>query len=135
MDIRTPPAPQPWPETAAYWAAANEGRLLLRRCLDTGRAYHYPRPHSPFTGSANTEWFEASGRGRIYSFSVLPRAEPPYCIAYVELDEGPVLLTNLLAEDFGALRVGQPVRVRFVPSADGQRVPMFTPDDDPAGPP
>lgn len=127
MDTRIPPSPQVWPETAEYWAAANEGRLLLRRCCDTDRAYHFPRLHSPFTGSFNTEWFEASGTGTLYAFSVLPRAQPPYCIAYVELAEGPIMLTNILTDDFDSLRIGQPVRVQFVPSADGQRVPMFVP--------
>lgn len=127
MQDRIPLSPQIWPETAPYWDAANAGRLLLRRCLDTGRAYHYPRPHSPFTGSANTEWMEASGKGTVYSFSVLPRAQPPYCIAYVELAEGPIMLSNLLTDDFASLRIGQPVQVRFVASADGQLVPMFAP--------
>lgn len=127
MEERIPLSPQIWPETAPYWAAANEGQLLLSRCLDTGRAYHYPRPHSPFTGSANTEWIQASGKGTVYSFSVLPRAQPPYCIAYVELAEGPIMLSNLLTDDFASLRIGQQVQVRFVASADGQRVPMFEP--------
>lgn len=127
MEARIPPSPQAWPETAPYWEAANEGKLLLRRCLDTGRAYHYPRPHSPFTGSTNTEWIEASGNGTLYSFSVLPRAQPPYCIAYVELAEGPIMLSNVLTDDFGSLRIGQMVRVRFAPSANGQLVPMFEP--------
>ena len=58
---------------------------------------------------------------------MLPRAQPPYCIAYVELAEGPIMLTNILTDDFDSLRIGQPVRVQFVPSADGQRVPMFVP--------
>lgn len=127
MQDRIPPSPQIWPETAAYWDAANEGRLLLRRCLDTGRAYHYPRPHSPFTGSDHTEWMQASGKGTVYSLSVLPRAQPPYCIAYVELAEGPIMLSNLLADDLAGLRIGQPVQVRFVASANGQMVPMFEP--------
>lgn len=127
MQERIPLSPQIWPETTPYWEAANEGRLLLRRCLDTGRAYHYPRLHSPFTGSSNTEWIAASGKGTVYSFSVLPRAQPPYCIAYVELDEGPIMLSNLLAQDFASLRIGQAVQVRFVASANGQMVPMFAP--------
>lgn len=127
QSTRIPPSPQPWPETAAFWEAANAGRLLLPRCRVTGKAFFPPRAHSPFTGTPDVEWIEASGDGHIYSFSVLPRAEPPYCIAYVTLAEGPTVLSNLLAEDFAQLRIGQPVRVCFVASADGQQIPMFRP--------
>ena len=37
-------------ENAEYWAAAENGKLLLKRCIDTGRCFHYPREYSPFTG-------------------------------------------------------------------------------------
>lgn len=127
METRIPPSPQPWPETQDFWSAANEGRLLLKRCTTTGKAFHYPRAHSPFNGSAETEWFQASGDGVIYSYSVLPRAQPPYCIAYVKLEEGPIILTNVVTDDFDSLRIGQPVTVTFVASENGQKVPMFVP--------
>jgi uncharacterized protein len=127
MEQRIPATPQAWPETKPYWSAANEGRLLLKRCEATGKAFFYPREHSPFTGGP-TDWIEASGKGVIYTFSVLPRAQPPYCIAYVTLAEGPTVLTNILTEDFESLRIGLPVRVEFVASQNGQRVPMFVPD-------
>jgi len=127
MNERTIPSPQPWPETRQYWDAANDGILLLKRCLDTGKVFHYPRAHSPFTGSANTEWCEVSGEGTIYSYSVLNRADPPYCIAYVTLAEGPTVLTNVVTDDFDSLRIGQPVRVEFVASENGQKVPVFRP--------
>ena len=41
-------SPHITPESAPFWDAANRGQLLLRRCLDTGKAYYYPRDHSPF---------------------------------------------------------------------------------------
>lgn len=127
MEMRTPASPQPWPETEHFWAAANDRRLLLKRCLQTGKAYYYPRGHSPFTGG-DTEWIESTGKGHIYSFSVLPRAQPPYCIAYVTLSEGPTLLTNVLTDDLDSLSIGQSVHVEFVKSENGQLVPMFVPD-------
>lgn len=127
MEMRTPASPKPWPETEPFWAAANDRCLLLKRCLQTGKAYYYPRVHSPFTGG-DTEWIESNGKGHIYSFSVLPRAQPPYCIAYVTLSEGPTLLTNVLTDDFDSLSIGQSVHVEFVQSDNGQLVPMFVPD-------
>lgn len=128
MSARIPTSPLAWPDTADYWAAANQDRLLLRRCLTTGKTFFPPRSHSPFTGSTEVDWVEACGLGTVYSFSVLPNAEPAYCIAYVTLDEGPTLLTNLLTDDFDALRIGQRVRLRFVASAEGQKVAMFVPE-------
>jgi uncharacterized protein len=124
---RIPPTPHVNDETAAFWAAANEHRFLLRRCRDTGKAYYFPRERSPFTGSLNTEWCDASGNATLYSFSVLVRTDTPYCLAYVQLDEGPIILSNLCQTDFTQLRIGQRLRVVFLASADGQKIPMFTP--------
>ena len=123
-----PPAPEVNEETAAYWDATNHGRLLLRRCKSTGKAFHPPRTLSPFTGLNDTDWIEASGRGVVYSFSVSSRQGPPHCIAYVTLQEGPTLLSCLVDCDPAAVFIGQPVHVVFVASSTGQRVPMFTPD-------
>ena len=121
------PAPTSTPETAPFWEAAAKGKLLVKSCTACGRAHHYPRPHCPFCGSDRTEWKESAGRGVIYSYSVMRRATPPYVIAYVTLDEGPTMMTNLVDCDLDALRIGQPVRVVWMPTDDGPPVPMFTP--------
>ncbi len=120
------PAPQPAPETQAFWDAAAQGRFLIRKCTAWGRAHWYPRSICPFCWSAKTEWVEASGRGTIYSYSVMRRAPEPYVVAYVTLAEGPTMLTNLVGCDFDALAVGQEVRLKFSPSDGGPPVPMFT---------
>ncbi len=87
------------PETKPYWEAANQGKLLLTRCKDTGKVFSYPRGISPFTLSNNVEWFEASGNGVLYSFSTMERANPPYTIAYVTLDEGTTIMTGIADTD------------------------------------
>jgi uncharacterized OB-fold protein len=120
------PAPHPAPETQAFWDAATKGRFLIRRCTACSRAHWYPRSICPFCWSDQTEWVEASGRGTIYSYSVMRRAPEPYVIAYVTLAEGPTMLTNLVDCDFGALAVGQEVRLKFSPSDGGPPVPTFT---------
>ena len=120
-------APVPVPDTGPFWDGAAKGKLLVKTCTACGRAHHYPRPLCPFCGSNRTEWKESAGRGVIYSFSVMRRASPPYVIAYVTLDEGVTMMTNLVECDFDALRVGQPVRLVFKPSDGGPPVPMFTP--------
>ena len=124
---RTVPSPQPHPDTEAFWAAASEGRFLIRTCSSCGKAHWYPRPLCPFCRSPHTHWTSASGRGKIYTFSVMRRTETPYAIGYVTLAEGPTLLTNFVDCEFDHLAIGQDVKVVFVASAGGPMVPMFRP--------
>lgn len=127
IQTRKIPAPQTNPENKPYWDAAKEGRLLVKRCRACGEAHHYPRALCPFCFSDDTEWQEASGGGVIYSYSVMRRAPEPYSIAYVTLDEGPTMMTNLVNCDFDALKIGQAVKVVFAPTDGGPPMPMFTP--------
>lgn len=121
------PAPEASPETAPYWAAATAGKLVIRECGHCGKLHHYPRALCPFCFKPATGWREASGRGKIYAYSVMRRAETPYAIAYVTLNEGVTLLTNLIDCDFDRLRIGQAVKLVFQESEGGPKVPMFTP--------
>jgi len=109
-----------------FWAAAREGRLLLKRCQDCGKLHYYPRAQCPFCLSDRGEWVEASGAGTIYSWSVERRAQPPYAIAFVTLAEGPTLLTNIVDCDLDGLAIGQPVVLRFE-ERDGAPTPVFRP--------
>ena len=126
-DARKIAAPVPNPETAAFWQAAETGKLLLKRCRACGQPHWYPRARCPFCFSADTEWQEAQGTGTIYSYSIMRRAAVPYAIAYVTLAEGVTMLTNIVGCDFDRLHIGQKVRVVFHPSDGGPPVPMFTP--------
>jgi uncharacterized OB-fold protein len=114
------------PETQPFWDAAAEGRFIVPKCTACGRIHWYPRAICPFCFSDKTEWQPASGKGRIYSFSVMRRTPEPYTIAYVTLEEGTTMLTNIVDCDFDALEVGQNVKLVFKPSEGGPPVPMFT---------
>ena len=121
------PAPLVTPESAAFYEAAKEGRFLIGRCTDTGRPFWYPRAVSPFTfGPTTLE--QASGRGIIYSYSVMRRVNPQSSIAYVTLAEGPTMMTSLVDCDFDALHVGQAVRLVWKATEGGPPVPCFTPE-------
>jgi hypothetical protein len=115
------------PESAPYWEAAARGVLLLKRCRSCGKTHYFPRPLCPFCMSAETEWIEARGSGEIYSFSVMRRATPPYALAYVTLDEGVRVLTNIVQCDFDAIRIGQRVMLVFEASENGSPIAMFRP--------
>lgn len=121
------PSPILTVETAPFWDAARERRLVIPTCAGCSRAHWYPRAVCPFCGSGQIEWRSASGRGTIYTHSVMRRAKEPYAIAYVTLAEGPTMLTNIVDCDFDALSVGQRVNVVFVDTENGPPVPMFRP--------
>jgi len=125
--MRTIPAPKVLPETLAWWQAADEGRLLVKRCRACGEHHHYPRDICPFCLSDATEWVEASGRATLYSYSTMGKGEAAWTLAYATLDEGPTLLTNIVDVDPATLAIGQRLRVVFRASDGGHAVPMFAP--------
>lgn len=113
--------------TEPFWNAARDGILKLRRCTECARVHWYPRALCPFC-MGDTEWIPASGHGTIYSVTVTRKAGPvPYALAYVKLEEGVTLLTNIVDCDLDALRIGDRVRVTFKPAEGGSAIPMFTP--------
>lgn len=119
--------PETNPETKPFFDGAAAGKLMLPRCKDTGKFFWYPRGISPFT-LGPIEWTEASGRGKIYTLSVMERANPPYAIGYVTLAEGPNVMTNFVECDFKALKIGQDVKVTFIQTeGEGPSLPFFTP--------
>ena len=125
---RSIPAPLTNPETEPFWAAAREGKYLIRACTDCGKAHWYPRAICPHCFSEKTEWRESSGRGTIYSVSVMKRAPEVYAVAYVTLEEGPTMMTNIVDCDFDTVAIGQKVTVTWRPTKDdGPPYPQFRP--------
>lgn len=127
MSERTYPDPSINMESEAYWQAANEGKLLVKRCDACGKVHFYPRAICPECFSDDTSWVQAAGTGRVYSYSVMRRSKPPYAIAYVTLDEGVTMLTNIVDADLDALSVGMPVEVTFRQTEGDQALPLFRP--------
>lgn len=123
------PSPAINPENKAYFDAAAENRLLIKRCDACGKPHFYPRAICPHCFSAETRWTPSEGRGTIYSYSVLRLGTPtPFALAYVRLDEGVTMMSNIVDCDLDALAIDMRVRVVFKPTVDGNiKVPMFTP--------
>ncbi|OVZ59476.1 hypothetical protein CDO44_12815 [Pigmentiphaga sp. NML080357] len=134
---KLPPRPLPRPDiyakTRPFWDAANEGRLLLQRCKDTGKCQWFPRSGSVYTGKRNIEWVESSGRGTVYSWtlSVAPwpghESRAPYLCAYVELEEGVRILANLFNVEPEGVRIGMPVKLMWERLSDEFNYPAFEP--------
>ena len=121
------PAPTVYPDNTAFWDATNAGKLLIKHCTACNQPHWYPRPQCPFCMSDETVWKESSGAGTIYTFSVTRRGVPvPYAIAYVRLDDGVTMMTNIVDCDLNAIRIGARVKVVFRESDGGPKVPAFT---------
>ncbi|MGH9019157.1 MAG: Zn-ribbon domain-containing OB-fold protein, partial [Acidimicrobiales bacterium] len=125
--------PHPDPESAPYWLALHDGRLLIQRCPSCGQAQLYPRDRCLSCRGA-VAWEEASGRGTVYSFTVIRqnysrpfRDQIPYVVALVTLDEGPRLMTNLVDCDPGAVTIGMAVAARFEAVSDDAGIALFAP--------
>lgn len=114
-------------ETERYWEATKNKSLLVKKCLDCGEVHFYPRAICPHCSSSNTDWVEASGKGRIYSFSVMRRAPIPYAMAYVTIEEGVTMMTNIVECDFDSLRVNDEVEVVYRNTENGESLPFFRP--------
>lgn len=114
------PLPKSTPETKPFWDGLKARKLMIQRCKDCKKAYFYPRPFCPHCFSKNVEWFQASGKGTLYSFVINHRPPPymgkdPYVIAVVELDEGARMMTNLVgvAPDPAKIKCDSPVVIHF----------------------
>lgn len=132
MSTSTKALPTPTPETAPYWEGARAGELRIQRCRACAQAYFYPRPYCPQCGSADVEWFVASGRATLASYIISERAAPgfdaPYAIAIVELEEGPRMMTNIVEVEPTPERLvlDMALEVRFEDRGE-ITVPVFAP--------
>lgn len=112
------PLPKPSPTSRPYWDAARRHELQLQHCGACGKYIYYPRPRCPNCMSDDLKWERVSGRGQLYSYTIVRRAstrsfaDGPYVLAIIELDEGPRMTTNLIAAQ-DQLKIGMPVAVYF----------------------
>ncbi len=119
------------PEASPYWEGARAGVLRLQRCRACGAARFYPRHLCPDCGDSSVSWFDASGWGVVYTFTIVHRGpspafreRQPYVVALVDLDEGPRLMTNIVGGDALEVAIGDRVQVRFEDRGE-HVVPVF----------
>ena len=117
-----------------YWKAAREGKLLIQQCEKCGRHIFYPRLACPFCFSDHVKWVEVTGKGTVYSFSVVENNAPsafigdmPFVIAIVRLEEGVQLMTNIVGCDPKEVRCEMPIEVVFEKLNDEITLPKFKP--------
>ncbi len=129
-------------ETRAYWEGCGRHELVLQRCRQCQTVQHRPRAVCAGCLGNDIEHFVASGRGSVYTYTIthqngVPpfRDALPYVLAYVDLEEGPRLMTNIVDCEPGQVAIGMPVVVDFQDVEGGERgdtdaalaVPRFRP--------
>ena len=117
-----------------FWDAAKRHELVMPRCLNCSNMFFYPREQCPNCYSDNTEWVPVSGKGRVYSYTVVYQPanrafqeEAPYIFAIVQLNEGPRIPTNLLECEIDGVELEMPVEVVFDDVTDDVTLVKFKP--------
>lgn len=128
------PMPTPIPETEGFWEGTRAGELRIQVCAACGHRQLNPGPVCDECLSPDIEWRRASGRGTVFSFTVVHHAfhpafqgDLPYVVADVELEEGPVITSNVVGIEPSEVRIGMPVEVTFDRVSDEITLPKFAP--------
>jgi hypothetical protein len=130
----TMPSPLADATTLPWWKAASEHRLVVQRCAACAHTRLPPAPVCPECRSAEAEWREVTGRGEVYTYTVVHRpiaaGQPlPTIIAVVALaDAGGVrMISNLVGVDPEAVRIGMPVELVWEDMGADLAIPRFRP--------
>jgi uncharacterized OB-fold protein len=128
------PLPRIDEESKGFWEACRRHELYLQRCAACTTLRYYPRALCPCCLSDRIEWVRASGRGTVYTFTITYQNQAPgfrdalpYVMAYVELEEGVRLLTNIVDCAPADVRIGMPVHVVFDDLTPEVTIPTFAP--------
>jgi len=122
-------------DTQAFWLATKDRRLTYQQCRDCNAVVFYPRRHCTGCLGGNLSWRTSAGKGVVYTYSIVRQSRhpffcrlTPYAVAWIDLDEGPRMASNLVGvADPSSVRIGMRVRVRWE-EHETLCVPLFEPD-------
>ncbi len=129
-----PLLPSPNEDTKPFWESLKQHRLVLQKCAQCGAVRHYPRPVCPHCHAMEADWVEASGQGRIHSWTISHHAfhpsfkeQLPLLLGIIDLDEGVRLNCRLrdVAED--EIAIGLAVEIGFEDIDDEVTLPIAQP--------
>jgi len=130
--IKPIPEIQPW--SAEFWKATKKHKLLIQVCHDCQAKIFYPRKYCPECWSGNLGWIEASGKAKVYTFTITrgmvePKFMPdlPYVLAMVDLEEGIRMMTRIVECDPEEVELNMDVEVVFEDISEECSLPMFRP--------
>ena len=134
------PRPQPRfpePDTQPFWDATKNHELTYQTCDKCQTVIFFPRRHCTACGSLDTTRKVSKGEGVVYTYSVIMQSRHPafaelgpYALAYVDLDEGFRMMTNVVGvqDPVNDIQCGMRVKVRWEDQGEGEvSLPMFEP--------
>lgn len=126
------PLPRPSRLSAPYWEAAERGELVFQRCVSCGHPPRRPTSNCPSCGSRDLAWENSTGRGRLYSWTVVwrpqrPAFRVPYAPAVMAVEEGWWLMTSVVGCRPADLVDGLALEVEFHPAGGGMSLPYARP--------
>ena len=134
MDVQEKPRPLIDDLTRPFWDAAKQKRLIIQRCQECNHFNHPPRPLCDTCHSNTLAFEQVSGRGTIYSFSVMYQPnvagfgdELPYLNILIELEEQPqlFLVSHLPVSERENVQIGGHVEVYFDAVDEELTLPKF----------
>ena len=130
------PLPKADPVTAPFWESLHKGQLEVQRCDDCSSFVFYPRALCPHCSSRRLNWTPVSGRGHIYTMTIVHKApgaafqaDAPYVVALVELEEGCRVMSNIVEvkADPEHVRIGMRVEIVYGSVTEAVTLPKFRP--------
>lgn len=124
---------EPGPERI-YHEALAQGHFRIQRCAACSRHVFFPRVLCPHCGADRLDWTTASGRGTVYSTTVLrrkPDAGGDLNLALIDLEEGVRMMSRVEGMAPEQVRIGMPVRARII-EHHGQPLVVFAAEGDAA---
>ena len=133
--------PRPLPrvnrDSAKYWESARAHELQLQRCDNCSKLRFYPSLSCRYCGSLDFEWTPISGKGEVYTYSIVYRAPGasysdllPLVVAMITLDEGPSMMSNVIGVDPSEVKIGMRVRLAYEDVNEAWTLPVFELDDE-----
>lgn len=126
------PLPRPTAVSRPYWDACARHELTVQRCRACARLVFIPQAFCRWCLSPELEWVPSSGRGTLYSYTVIwrpqsPAFAPPYVAGIIRMDDGYDMMSNIVGCDPDDVRVGMPLEVTWQDERDGISLPVFRP--------
>ena len=129
---RPKPLPVVTEESRPFWEGCRQGMLRLQYCEQCQQYQFYPRLYCMHCGAEEIRWVTASGRGVIYSYTIIHQnkapefvQETPYNVAVVQLEEGPRMMSNIVGISPEDLRIDLRVKVVFDAVSESISLPRF----------
>ncbi|MFT4796715.1 MAG: putative OB-fold protein [Candidatus Azotimanducaceae bacterium] len=120
-------------DTKEFWAGTKDKEFRYQQCADCDTVIFYPRRHCTGCTSGNLEWKVASGNATVYSYSVVRQSYHPffrnlvpYVVAWIDLDEGPRILSNVMNVAAEDVEIGMKLKLEWE-EHESLNIPLFSP--------